>query len=122
MLPPKRRINIVFLVIIIFFILRPVERLIESQFGRITVVVINVIVLIIIVGIDLISSITLSRKNFICLNCKHNFKPKFFRLFLRRSIRIPKKHRKYEQLGDGTYEQVYFKCPNCDEYGCLMKR
>jgi len=77
--------------------------------------------LVIIFLCDIISSIIFSNKIFACLNCEHNFKPKWYKLALS-DWRNSRNNRVYKELTDGECEKIRYKCPGCKSRECVIKQ
>ena len=68
----------------------------------------------------IVNGVIFSKRTFACLNCGHNFNPKWY-LLAWRPWRSRRRYRAYKELSTGQCEKVNLKCPECKFRDCVMK-
>ena len=91
------------------------------QFSSNNIINWTVVSIFILYGIyDFIKNMTFSKKVFGCLICGHEFKPKWYKLWLG-NWRYASKYREYKKIDTGEYEKIKYKCPACKSRECVIK-
>jgi len=65
------------------------------------------------------NSIIFYKKTFACLICRHEFKPKWHKLWFG-NWRYSSKYREYKKLDTDEYEKIKYRCPECKSRECVI--